>query len=105
MKSGSKSPSQKTATVHIRLTPRSARDEIVGREGETYRIKVKAPPLDGRANKALTAFLSKRLGTAKRNIEIRSGEKSREKTVEILGMSKVEVDSILEACILRGNGN
>jgi uncharacterized protein (TIGR00251 family) len=85
----------KTVLINIRLTPRSSKNEVIGFGDGTYRIKVKAPPLDGRANKALIALLSGILRLPKKNIRIKSGDKAREKIVQIQGMSKSEVDSIL----------
>ena len=77
--------------MRIRLTPRSSRDEVLGLEDGVYRVKVKAPPVEGRANKALIAFLSKVLRVPKSGIEIKAGERSREKTVLIEGLSEAEV--------------
>jgi len=83
------------AQIVVRLTPRSSRDAVLGVESGVYRIKVTAPPVDGRANKALIAFLSKALRVPKRAISIVSGETSREKRLRIQGMTGTEVDRVL----------
>jgi uncharacterized protein len=87
---------QLTATeIQVRLTPKSSRNEVSGREGEIYRIKVTAPPVDGKANEALVAFLAKKLGVAKGKIRIISGASSRLKRVRIEGLSSAAVSDLL----------
>ena len=83
------------ADIAVRLTPRSSRDEILGLENGVYRVKLTAPPVDGKANKALIAFLSKTLRVPKRAITIVSGGKSRDKTLSIEGMSAGDVETAL----------
>jgi uncharacterized protein len=70
--------------IRVRIQPGAQRNELLGwnTAGE-LRIKIAAPPREGEANKALVAFLAKRFGLAKRDIEIASGEKSRVKTISI----------------------
>lgn len=83
------------ALIRVRLTPRSSRDEILGLEEGVLRIKLTAPPVEGKANKALVAFLSKALGVPRGAVAIVSGEKSREKTLSIRGMTVKEVGKTL----------
>jgi uncharacterized protein len=82
--------------IQVRLVPRSSRTELLGREGETYRIKVTAPPVDGKANAALVEFLAKKLGVGKGKIQIVSGALSRLKRVRIAGLSPEEIAGRLE---------
>ena len=86
----------KTTTIRIRLTPRSSRNQVLGREGGVYRVKVTSPPVNGKANKALVDLLAKRLGVPKGNIEIVSGKSSREKSVRIHGLSLEAVALLLD---------
>ncbi len=74
------------ARLDVRLTPRASR---VGVEvdGDVVRVRVTAPPIDGRANAALVELLSKRLGVPKREIAIERGQHSRTKRVSIEGVS------------------
>jgi len=72
--------------IEIRLTPNASRDEVSGRmEDGRFRVKVQSPPVEGAANKRLIRFLSDKLGVSKSNIRIVTGEKSRDKTLEIKG--------------------
>lgn len=68
--------------------PRSSRNQIVGKENDFFKIKLKAAPVDGAANKSLVNFLSKKLGIPKRDVDIVSGERSRKKVVRIHGLSE-----------------
>jgi uncharacterized protein (TIGR00251 family) len=82
--------------IEIRLTPRAAKNEITGKEGEVYRVKVTSPPIDGKANKALIELVSKRLGIPKRDIEMITGQRSRLKTLLIHSLSLAEVKAKLD---------
>ncbi len=73
--------------IAVRVTPRAGRDEIT-RDGKTLRVKLTAPPVDGAANEALVSLLAARLHLAKRAIEIVRGVSSREKLIEITGLSE-----------------
>ena len=81
--------------IQVRLTPKSSRNEVTGREGAFYRIKVTAPPVDGKANEALIGFLAKLLRVAKGKVGIVSGASSRMKRVRIEGLSPEEVSDLL----------
>ena len=74
------------ARLNVRLTPRASRVGIEV-DGDVVRVRVTAPPVDGRANAALVELLSKRLGVPKREIAIERGQRSRTKRVSIEGVS------------------
>jgi uncharacterized protein len=82
--------------IKIKLIPRSSRNEILGREGDGYRVKVTSPPVEGMANKALIALLAEKLGVPKRDIEITGGKTSRMKTVRLHGLSEADIEKGLE---------
>lgn len=79
------------ARIRIRLTPRAARDEIAGWQGDVLRVRVSAPPVEGRANAALERLLARALGMPRSAVRIVSGERAREKTVAVEGVSSEEV--------------
>ena len=58
---------------------------MAGLHGEALKVRLAAPPVEGKANEALVAFLAGRFAVPKRNVSIVSGEHSREKRVEIVG--------------------
>ena len=69
--------------IQVRVIPNASRDEIVGWQDAVLKIKLQAVPEDGKANKALCRLLAKTTGCHKRGITIVSGEKSRNKVVEM----------------------
>ena len=83
--------------LRLRIVPNARRNEVVGDYGEAIKIKVQAPAVEGKANEALRDFLAERLQVAPRDIELVIGEKSRDKTVAITGLSAEETRSRLFA--------
>ena len=78
---------QRGAALAIRVIPRARKTEISEIMGDgTIKIRVTAPPLDGKANQALLEFLAEILDIHSSNIEIIAGETGRNKLVSILGM-------------------
>ena len=84
-----------TTEIRVKLTPKASRNEVSGREGEIYRIKVTAPPVDGRANEALVGFLAKKLGVGRGKVQIITGASSRLKRVRIEGLSSAAISDLL----------
>ena len=83
---------QKTASIAVRVIPRAKRNEIVGLlEDGTLKVRLTAPPVDGKANRALLKFLSDAFGIQKSDIEILSGETSRTKLIRLAGVTKKEL--------------
>ena len=78
------------ARIRVRLTPRSARDEIAGWQDDCLRVRVAAPPIEGKANSALERLLAKALGIPKTAVSVAAGGRSRDKTVVIDGLSQDE---------------
>lgn len=75
------------AALAVRVTPRSARNEIAEILSDgTVRVRLTAPPVDGKANAALIKFLAEVLGVAPSRLEIVAGETGRDKLVSILDM-------------------
>ena len=70
----------------IRVAPRAKRDHIGGVHDGALKVSVTAPPVDGKANKAIVALFAKRLKVAKGAIEIVRGEGSRDKSLTIVGV-------------------
>lgn len=69
--------------LQIKAVPNAPRSEIVGWLGEALKVKVQAPPEDGKANAELCAFLAKTLGLPKSAVRLGRGASSRTKVVEI----------------------
>lgn len=70
-------------TVHVQ--PGAKRTEIVGVHGDALKIRLAAPPVDGKANECLLSFIAGILAVARREVELVSGQTSRRKRVRIAG--------------------
>ena len=77
--------------VTCHAVPRAAQNVVHGIYGNALKIRLHAPPVDGKANKALISFLSKKLNISKSNITLKSGAGQRRKIVAIRGLSKSEI--------------
>lgn len=75
----------------VHVVPRAGRTELDGIHDGALRVRVKAPPVDGAANKALCAFLSKMIGVPKRQVAVTGGERGRTKSVHVIGVSPADV--------------
>ena len=70
--------------LNIRVVPRASKDEISAvMGGETLKIRIQAPPVEGKANTYLIRFLSKHWNIPRSNIEMLSGETGRNKRIRI----------------------
>ena len=83
-----------TLTLHVQ--PGAKRSEIAGLHGEALKIRLAAPPIEGRANEALLKYIAQLFDVPMRQVELRQGGQSRHKVVAIVG-SKVEPESLLKA--------
>lgn len=78
-------------TLAIKAIPNAPRSEVVDWLGEALKIKVHAPPVEGRANAALCEFLADELGLPRRAVTVLRGGTSRQKTLRIEGLTLAEV--------------
>lgn len=78
-------------TLAIKAIPNAPRTEVVGWLGDALKVKVHAPPLEGRANDALCAFLADALGLPRRAVTVLRGDTSRQKLVRIEGLTLADV--------------
>ena len=79
----------------IRLQPRARRDEVVGERGGAIVIRVTAPPVDGKANAALCAFVARAAGVSASSVRIVRGQTSRDKLVRVDGVSALTLRETL----------
>jgi len=83
-----------TLTLHIQ--PGAKRTEVAGLHGEALKLRLAAPPVEGRANEALLKFIAASFDVSVRQVELKQGAQSRHKVVAITG-SKVEPERLLDA--------
>lgn len=72
-------------TLFLYVQPGAKSTEIAGLHDGVLKIRLKAPPIEGRANEALHAFLAKLFGVPRKQVNLLRGEKSRRKVFEIVG--------------------
>lgn len=75
----------------VRAVPRAAKNELQGVHGDALKIRLQAPPVEGKANAALIRFLSDALDIPRTQLSIASGETGRNKAVRITGLSKADL--------------
>lgn len=69
--------------LQVRLQPRASRDEIVGPHGDALKIRITAPPVEGRANAHLITFLARAFGVARGDVALLGGDTGRSKRLRI----------------------
>lgn len=72
-----------TLTLHIQ--PGAKKTEFAGLHGDALKIRLAAPPVDGKANEALIRFIAEKLALPKTAVNIKSGHTSRRKVLEVSG--------------------
>jgi uncharacterized protein (TIGR00251 family) len=86
-----------SATLLVRVIPRSGRTALGGKRGEALIVRLAAAPVDGAANDALIRFLADVLDRPRRDVAIVAGEKSRDKQVRIAGLTRDQLAQRLAA--------
>jgi len=82
-------------TLRLHIQPGAKKTEVVGLHGEALKIRLAAPPVDGKANACLLAFLADRFGVAKSAVSLLSGDSSRAKRVHVSGVTDAEAKARL----------
>ena len=79
----------------LHVQPGAGRNALAGLHGDALKLRLAAPPVDGRANKAVIAFLSDLLRIPKKAVTIKSGLRSRQKRILLTGINEEKVRSLL----------
>ena len=85
--------------LHVHVQPGAGRSAVVGRHGDALKVRVAAPPVDGRANEATRALLADALGLAPADVELTGGESSRAKRFRLRGVDREEADRRLRVAL------
>jgi uncharacterized protein (TIGR00251 family) len=83
--------------IDVRVQPKSSQNAIVGLHGKTLKIKLNAPPVEGKANKALIQLVAKLLGCPKSAVEILSGQTGRSKRLLVRLDKNADLESRKES--------
>ncbi len=84
------------AVIKVRVKPGSRRESVEFMEDGRFKVSIREPAREGKANRALIKLLSKKLGVPPSSITIKSGKTSRDKLVEIQGKTEAEIRERLE---------
>jgi len=83
------------ALLRLHVTPRGSRNEITGWRDNVLCVKITAPPVEGAANAAIVKVIADVLGVRTSQVELVQGDKSREKTVKVSGLSEADIHARL----------
>lgn len=86
-----------STSLRLRVVPGANRPGIVGRHGDAWKVRVGAPPEDGRANDAVLDLLARTLDLRRRDVRLATGASSRDKVVVLEGVSDEAAEALLAA--------
>jgi len=90
-------PRREDAVLELHVVPRASRNAVEPYADNMWKVHLKAPPVDGKANQALSKYLASRLGCGARQVEVLSGLTARHKRVRVGGISTAEAASRLKS--------
>ncbi len=82
----------------VKAQPRASRDELVGEWNGMLKLRLSAPPVQGKANAACCRFLARCLKVPVQSVKILAGERTSIKLVEISGVTPEQVRALLQVC-------
>jgi uncharacterized protein len=94
---------EEEVVLRLHVQPGAGRSAVAGRHGEALKVRVAAPPREGRANAAVLALVATTLGVKEAALELLSGQSSREKRIRVRGVEPDQVERLLEAALREGN--
>ncbi len=83
-------------TFSVKVLPRASKNQIAGMEGDAVKIRLNAPPVEGKANDVLIRFLAEVLGVSRAQIEIVIGYSSRHKVVRVRGVTARQMEDVIK---------
>jgi uncharacterized protein (TIGR00251 family) len=86
-------------TFAVKVHPRAKRERISGVLGDTLKVELTTPPVEGRANEACIRFFAHLLNVRPSSVSIASGASSRNKVIRVTDISAESVNRLLEAAL------
>ena len=86
---------QTGVVFEIRVVPRASRSEAAGIQGDALKLRIAAPPVEGKANEECIRLLARLFGVKRAQVEILAGRTARTKTVAIAGIRAEAVAKLL----------
>lgn len=87
----------KETTIRVRVQPKASGNQILGFREDVLRLRVTAPPEDGKANAAVVRLLAQTLGVSRSQLEVVRGHSSRNKVIRISSLNAIEVRQRLDS--------
>ena len=87
------------ATFQVKVHPRARKNAITGVLGDSLKLALTAPPLEGRANDACIAFFADLLNVPRSSVRIAAGESSRQKLIRVAGVRAAQVEDKLRSVL------
>lgn len=81
--------------LSLTVQPNASKSEIVGEHNGSLKIRIKAAPVDGKANEAVESFVSELFEVRQRQVKVQRGTSSRKKTIEVIGIGIIQAKAIL----------
>lgn len=81
-------------TLSLHVQPGAKKTETAGEHGAALKVRLAAPPVDGKANEALIRFIAAKLGLPRCAVTLRSGHNARQKVLEITGCTEAGIASL-----------
>jgi uncharacterized protein len=91
-----------TTRLKLRVSPGARRPGFAGRHGDAWKVRVSAPPEDGRANEAVLRLLAETLDVPRTSVALVSGHASRDKLVVLDGLAQAQAEHLLANAGKRG---
>ncbi len=88
--------SSEITTIRVRVQPKASGNQILGFREDVLRLRVTAPPEDGKANAAVVRLLAQTLGISQSQLEVIRGHSSRNKVIRVSSLNAVEVRKRLD---------
>ena len=85
-----------TVLIRLHIQPKASKNRIVGLHDGCLKIAVAAPPVEGKANKAVVKFLADFFGVPARDVAVKSGAQSRRKVVVVKALDATQIRHMLE---------
>lgn len=85
-----------SCTLAIKAIPNAPRSQVIGWLGDALKVKVHAPPVEGRATEALCEFLADELGLPRRAVTVLRGDLSRQKVLRFDGLTLADLKARLK---------
>ena len=91
------SSSDEGTLLAVRVVPGAKKSQLVGQAAGRLKVRVQAPPVEGKANKELLRLLGRELGLRKNRLSLAGGERSRDKLVLLAGVPLAEAAAKLKS--------